>query len=140
MSKDNILDELILAAKKGQWNYIDNFLPKLKQLPDTEEFIDWACNTTSGFRDNDDNMKELAAKLVEYLPVSDDVYKEIMPVVAGALESESQYVAQRAAFALAAHGPGNYRPEVMLVLEKALGDKEVSHIAEGYLEQLSKTK
>ena len=46
------------------------------------------------------------------------------------------YARYRAAFALAEHGVGSYKKEVLRVLEEAAEDKEVSKIAGKYLRKL----
>ncbi|MFH1210844.1 MAG: hypothetical protein V1645_02915 [archaeon] len=130
-SKDNMLDELIKAAKKEDWAYVDK---KIATIKDYEPFISWAFPTA--IHDSDGNLRDLGVSLIEKAPIKEDEFKMMRPQLFKLMQTDpNTYVRFRSAFALAAHGPGRYSKEVIQTLKKAEKDKEVATIAKQYLKK-----
>jgi HEAT repeat protein len=59
-------------------------------------------------------------------------------MIAGLLKKDSNpYVRYRAAFTLAAHGPGKYKGDVLKTLKEAENDDDISDISRKYLAKIS---
>ncbi len=138
MSKER-LRKLISAAKKGNWEHVDSELSK----PIPEKYVGWAY--IEGIEDKDDNVRDLAGSILEKATIPASSFSAIRPVIFDTIKKEtlrakSPYAKYRLAFSMAAHSPGEYKTEVMSILEEAARDRDVSQIAEGYIKRLKNSK
>ncbi len=130
------LKELIEAAEAEKWDYVDESLPK---IGGDEYFIRWAY--AHGLEAKDKNVRDLAGSILEKATIPESAFSPIRSIIVDAVEKEHHpYAKYRMAFALAAHGVGEYFGKVMPILKEASKDKDVGLIADGYLKQLKKHK
>jgi hypothetical protein len=108
------LDSLIGAARREQWETVDEAIPG---LCNNGHVVDWASQ--EGLKDGDGNIRDLAVSLLEKRMKEDD----------------NPYVRYRSAFAIAAHDTGYHRQEVIETLKQAQQDENVSEFAEDYLKK-----
>lgn len=128
-----MLIKLIDAAMERKWDYVDASLDNINEEKQFVPLVRWAAVYGLGYKNAD--VRDLAGTILERAPIPEQAFGYVRDAIAEAMNRETENLSakDRFAFALAAHGPGKYRPEVMLVLKKALGDKKVSAIAEKYL-------
>ncbi|VVB59368.1 Uncharacterised protein [uncultured archaeon] len=136
MTRKPSLKELITAAKEEKWDYVDESLPK---VAGDDQYVRWAY--AHGIENEDKNVRDLAGSILEKATLSESAFSPIRPIVFEAIKKESHpYAKYRMAFALAAHGAGEYQEKIIPILDEASRDKDVSSIAGGYLKQLRKQK
>jgi len=123
------LTELIEAARKEDWDLVDEKIPELVKDPSV---VNWAYD--SGIDDEDGNVRDFAASILEKARISKERFDDMRETIYGHMGSDSnKYVRFRSAFALAAHGVGSHRDEVERVLHEAEKDEDTADIARGYL-------
>ncbi|MBU0466109.1 MAG: hypothetical protein KJ718_00080 [Nanoarchaeota archaeon] len=128
------IEKLIDAAKKEDWETVDEQLPEVCEDPSV---VSWAYN--EGIKDDDGNIRDLAVSLLEKAPISESEFDDMRETVYGLMTSDlNKYVKFRAAFALAAHGVGSHKAEVEQLLHEAEKDNEIAKIARGYLAKVKK--
>lgn len=121
-----MIDLLIQAAKAERWNVIDKIIP---EECDKEEVIVWA--STKGLEDNNGNVRDLAAIILEKTKTLDRTMKT--KLLALMKSDPNPFVRFRSAFALAGHDPGFHKSEVLSVLNEAAKNEEIAGIAKRYL-------
>jgi hypothetical protein len=125
-----MLDKLVSAAKKEDWNFVDLNISKIKDKPD---YIRWAYD--KGIHDKDKNVRDLGVSILEKAEISKSRFDVMKEELLYLMKSDTNpYVRFRSAFALAAHGASN--SEVKKVLLKAKKDPDVADIAAGYLKKI----
>lgn len=121
------LDDLMVAARAGQWQIVDE---NLLVLAKDEEVIRWSW---VGVDDEDDNIRDLAVSAIEKSgqPLTETQENKLRGLLSG---DPNPYVQFRSAFALFNRGD---RSEVVInKIREAAKDEDVREIAEGYLLQL----
>ena len=126
------LETLKAAAKREDWESVDSAIATVTGDP---RYWGWAFGT--GVRDADGNVRDLAVSIIE----RSDIPKEEFSKMRGALytrmmKDDNLYVRFRSAFALANHGPGQYKETVIGALKLASKDDDVKEIAKGYLNRI----
>ena len=125
------MEDLIEAARKENWEYVDTRISKVCNDTKVQE------RALQLLKDSDGNVRDLAASILGKACIDSGKFLKIRPVLGEVMEKDSNpYARYRAAFALAQHGPGTYKSEVIKTLKQASKDKDVSEIARGYLERL----
>jgi hypothetical protein len=122
------LDSLIGAARREQWETVDEAIPG---LCNNGHVVDWASQ--EGLKDGDGNIRDLAVSLLEKTRVLTGEMKERL--FKRMKEDDNPYVRYRSAFAIAAHDTGYHRQEVIETLKQAQQDENVSEFAEDYLKK-----
>ncbi len=123
------MQDLIGAAKREEWKFVDAHLSEICNSPSN---IEWALGP--GLDDSDGNVRDLAASLLEKADLQPSAFEQMQLRLHNVMMHDSHpYARYRSAFALAAHGPGPYREDVIRVLGEARTDPDVSKLAEGYL-------
>jgi HEAT repeat protein len=126
------LDALMKAAREENWVFVDRSISRLNR---DSEYYKWAY--PDGIRDPNDNIRDLAVSIIERSDIPEREFALMRKPLHGLmLRDSNRYVRFRAAFALANHGPENYREEVIEKLNEAAKDKEVKEIARDYLSKL----
>jgi HEAT repeat protein len=124
--------ELIEAARREDWDYVDKRIP---QVCNDRSYIEWARR--NGINDPDGNVRDLAVSILEKADIPADEFRGMAEELHKLMVSDNNpYVRFRSAFALANHDPGNYRKEVVGVLEEAEKDEDVAALAKGYLKKM----
>lgn len=121
------LDDLMVAARAGQWQIVDENLPVLAK---DKEVIRWSW---VGVDDEDDNIRDLAVSAIEKSgqPLTEIQVNKLKDLLLG---DPNPFVQYRSAFALFVRGD---RSEVVInKIREAAKDEDVREIAEGYLLQL----
>ncbi len=128
------LESVKKAAKSGNWKIVDREIPSLAQ--DSRTVI-WAWN--EGVSSKIENFRDLGASILEKAPINNEAWPEIRDKLVPLLHDTAPYIRFRAACALAAHEPGEYRTQVIITLQDFMNDseKDVVKIAKTYLKQLS---
>ncbi len=128
------IEELVDAAKREDWDTIDDVIPK---VCNTQSYIQWAYET--GVEDKDGNVRDLAVSILEKAQIPSAHFRDIGKTLYGLMNSDDNpYVRFRAAFALAAHDMGDHGERVIEVLREAKKNPDVADLAEGYLSKVGK--
>ncbi len=114
-----IVNDLVDHAKREDWDYVDE---QVDQLKDNSAIIKWAYE--HGLADPNGNVRDLAATICEKSQLSIDNKKRDR--LGANLSDTWPYAAFRAACALAAHGPGSYKGDVIITLKRFLVDDDTS--------------
>ncbi|HLD04754.1 MAG TPA: hypothetical protein VJG90_03460 [Candidatus Nanoarchaeia archaeon] len=126
------MQDLIDAAKRQKWEFVDTHLA---EVCNDSSNIEWAVGV--GLDDLDGNVRDLAASLLERADIQPSAFEQMRSRLHSVMTRDSHpYARYRSALALAAHGPGSYREEVMRVLGEASTDPDVSDLAKAYLSKL----
>ncbi len=121
--------DLIQAAKKENWDYVDNAIES-----NADKYSSWAYN--QGIMNTDNNVRDLAVSILEKAHF-DGRFSGMRATIYTLMTTDShKYVRFRSAFTLAAHGPGEYKDSVLQTLKEAEQDEDVSEIARKYIEKL----
>ncbi len=130
---NKMLSELMEAAKKENWDLVDKKIPEACK---DEDIVKWAFER--GLNNPDGNIRDLAASILTEADISSGKFTSMRDKLHKVMSSDSNIYAQyRSAFALANHGPGGYRNEVVQKLRQAEQDGDVSEIAKKYLRKLN---
>ena len=128
------LEKLIDAAKQEQWIEVDEAIPKICDDP---EYINWAYG--EGTLDDDGNVRDLAVSILEQAQIAPKVFdgmrERLYNIMMG---DDNEFVRYRCAFTFVNHGPGDYKDEVIEVLNEAARHQEqdIADMAKAYLEGL----
>lgn len=126
------LSKLIDAAKSENWEYVDTVIPQIKN---NERYYNWAFN--QGIKDENDKVRDLGVSIIEKAKIAEQYFSEMRePLYGLMLNDRHMYVQFRAAFALANHGPGAHKEEVLSKLNEAKMDKDVCDIAKTYIKKM----
>ena len=129
---DMTLRKIADAAKAEKWDEVDKLIPKLVKNPN---YIQWAYERA--LSSSNPNLKDLGASILEKAVIAEEKFSMMRDkLYYRMIEEKNPYVRYRSAFALAVHGPGRYKGEVVRVLKEALSDEEVSTFAKKYLKKL----
>jgi len=128
MNMPNI-DDLILAAKREEWDVVDRNIPNICNDPTVQE------RAIQLLKDSDGNVRDLGASILGKSHLSSQILSKAKPILKKVMGGdENPYARYRAAFALAEHG--GYNAQVMRVLQEASEDKDIGDIARKYLDRL----
>ena len=126
------MEDIIDAARKEEWDLVDRRIPEVCNDSEAQEIA------IKLLGDSNANLRDLGASILAKstkLPTP----TRTKPILQRVMEGDSNpYARYRAAFALAGHHPGRYRPKVIEVLKEAAQDKDVGQIAKDYLRRLDK--
>lgn len=125
-SHDGTLQQLIAAARQGDWVYIDQVLPELCDRPDV---VAWALG--QGLGDPAGELRDLAASIIEQSHCQLDA-QNIQELTTVMMTDADPYASYHAAFALFIHG--DRTNAVIEKIETAMGDPEVVEMAGQYVE------
>lgn len=122
------LNDLIRAARRGEWGLIDAAIPP---MANDSEVISWVWGKGIGSKDG--NLRDLAVSILEkssyeLKPENREKLRELLK------GDENPYVQFRAAFTL--FNRGDRSGVVIDKLYEATGNEDVCQIAQGYLAQL----
>jgi len=132
MLKNIMLDKLMEAAKNEEWDKVDKNTPEAVKDP---EIVNWAFER--GLDNPNENIRDLAAGILEKAKIPVSKFSAMRPKLHEIMGGDKNpYARYRSAFALAAHNPGFYKPEVIKTLKEAEKDEDVSKIASSYLRKL----
>ncbi len=127
------LQPLIDAAKQENWDLVDERITDVAKDPTV---IGWAYDV--GLSDQNPHVRDLAASILEKGKIQNSVFESMRPTLYRVMTTDDHvYARYRSAFALAVHGPGNYKADVKRVLEEAEQDDAVSKLAKQYLARLN---
>lgn len=131
------LENLIEAARKEDWDYVDETIPKISG---DRIYIDWAIK--EGIDDNNGNVRDLAVSILGKTKLNDKDLKEIETKFHRCLYDSNTYVRYRTVFALMEQKSGVYgrNPLIVKTLKEAEKDEAVSGIAKGYLQRIKEGK
>ena len=122
------MDDLIEAARRKDWDLVDERIPQVCNNPHVKKRAVELVNNSNG------DVSDLGASILEKAKV---LPRGSRQVLLNAMRTNSnQYTRYHSAFALAAHKPGQYVKEVIGVLREAVSDKDVSGIARAYLKKV----
>ncbi len=127
------MEELIGAAKREEWDFVDEQIPAAVRF---EVNVVWAYR--NGLNNSDGNVRDLAASMLVKAKLSPTGMREAKPALLRVMKSDSNpYARYRSAFALAEHGYAT-KP-VLAVLSEAEKDKDkdVRGEARKYLRKLA---
>lgn len=128
---DEKLKEILSDATKENWTEVDK---KITTLNITPEHIKWAYEALS---DTNKHVRDLGASIIEKAEITEKEFTEIREKLYQRLTLDiNPNVRYRSAFALAAHGTGKYKSEVLAILNIARYDNEIKETAEKYIKQL----
>ncbi len=121
------LDDLMVAARVGQWDVVDE---NLSVLAIKEEVIKWSW---VGVDDEDDNIRDLAVSAIEQSKqlLTEEQKEKLKSLMSG---DTNPFVQYRSAFAL--FNRGDRSEEVVAKIREAATNEDVREIAENYLSQL----
>jgi len=124
-----MLKKLMNAAEKEDWDYVDKKILKAVKNP---EVVEWAFER--GLENPDKNVRDLAATILEKAKISTDKFGSMRKKLYQVMASDiNPYARFRSAFALAEHGAGEYKKEVVATLREAQRDDTVRGLASKYL-------
>lgn len=133
---DDIIFKLVSDAKSERWDAVDRMLPRIAK---NREYAKWAYN--EALMSHDKNVRDLGASILEKSVLKESQFALMRDRLYFRMMNDSNPSARfRSAFALAAHGPGKYKGDVVKVLYKALKDKDVKIIARRYVSELEDHK
>ncbi len=117
---------------REDWQFVDESIPLIRNDP---TYYKWAF---FNLKDQNRNVRDLAVSIIEKSDVPEEAFAGMRDQLFSMMMGDNHiYVRYRAAFALAAHGPGSYKEQVVATLKSAAQDKDVGEIARGYLRQMS---
>lgn len=120
------------AARDERWDYVDSKIPAIVK---DSRFVDWAAK--KGISSKNGNVRDLGVSIIEKADISFGAFPSLKDSLYALMKKDSNtYVRYRSAFALSAHGAGEYQKDVVGVLKKAAKDKDVSDIAKEYLSRI----
>jgi hypothetical protein len=129
---DKVIRKLADAAKAENWDAVDAQIPTIVKNP---IYVQWAYERA--LSSSNPNLKDLGASILEKAVIKESQFSKMRDkLFYRMMEETNQYVRYRSAFALAAHGPGTHKEEVIRVLQEASHDKDVGIFAKVYLKQL----
>ncbi len=109
------IDELVKLAKEDDWDKIDVEIPTVCNVP---EYVQWSYD--EGIEDDDGNVRDLGVSIIEKTTILEELFEDNRDRIYALMQNdENVYVRYRAAFALVAHGPGDYRDDVIKTLKEA---------------------
>jgi len=129
---DKAIRKIADAAKVENWDEVDKLIPIMVKNP---IYVQWAYERA--LSSSNPLLKDLGASMLEKATIKETQFAEMREkLFYRMMEEKSEYVRYRSAFALAAHGPGTHKEEVIKVLKEALNDEDVKQFAVKYLKQL----
>jgi len=127
-----MLQKLMKAAQAEDWELVDKTIPKACK---DQEIVEWAFER--GLENPNKNIRDLAASILEKAKIATDKFQGMREKLHRIMVHDKHpYARYRSAFALAAHGAGNYREDTIATLKKAEKDEDVSSIASSYLKRI----
>jgi len=125
------IDDLIKAAKEEDWEIVDKNILNICSDPVVQE------KAIKLLTNSDRNVRDLGASILGKFPLSTKIFSRAKPILRKVMvNDENPYARYRAAFALAEHGVGEYKMEIIGALIEASQDKDVGDIAKKYLARL----
>jgi len=122
------MEDIIQAAREENWELVDARIPEVCNDAAIQKQALQLLNDSNG------NVRDLAASIFEK---ASKIPRGSKPILANVMAKDSNpYARYRAAFALAGHNAGTYKPEVIKVLKEARTDETVGEMAEKYLQRL----
>lgn len=127
------MEDIIEAAKSENWKLVD------QRITEVCNNIEVQKRAIKLLNDSDGNVRDLGASILGKANIPLKRFSNIRPILKRIMDKDSnQYARYRAAFALAEHGAGDYKNDVLGVLNEASQDKDVGEIAKTYLKKLGK--
>ena len=132
MEFEKTLSDLKDAARIEDWDSVDLSIPVIARDP---RFYEWAFK--EGMEEINVDVRDLAASIIEKSDIEAREFSRMRDALFVHMTSdENKYVRFRLAFALAKHGSGEYKRQVVDVLKEASTDKDVKEIANRYLHRI----
>ena len=127
------MEDVIAAAKDENWKYVD------ERINDICNDIKVQKRALQLLQDSDGNLRDLGASILGKAQIDHERFDAMRPFLSEVMmKDKNPYARYRSAFALAEHGAGRYKSNVLKVLKEAAKDKDVGEIAREYLERLKR--
>jgi len=133
---NDLLEDLIEAAVKGNWAFVDENIAKAL---DKGSIKRWAHE--QGIHDGNLDVRDLSMSMLEIAFIDESTFDNIRDTIYQKMIADSNpYVRYRAAFTLVTHGVGDYETEVVDALHQAEKDPVTAEAARRYLPMIQQLK